>query len=134
MVLPIALSTLAVILIVVGAVAALLFVGGLIAVARFNRRRQGAYAEHVAAANEALEQARAVDKGWQRDAMEAAARRGLAEARPDFQAESLHLVLVDDRPGVMDDRAQFMAVGAGGEARIELSRMEGGDWVTERVE
>jgi hypothetical protein len=134
MVLPIALSTLAVVLIAVGALAALLFVGGLIAMSRRDRRRAGVYAEHVAAANQALEEARAADKGWNPQTMETAARNALAEARPGFQAEHLHLVLVDDRPGMTDDRAHFMAVGPDGEARIVLTRMEGGDWTSERVE
>ena len=41
--------------------------------------------------------------------MERAAREAVAEARPGSDYE-LYLVLVDDRPGVEEDRAQFMAV------------------------
>jgi hypothetical protein len=42
-------------------------------------------------------------------------------------------VLVDDRPGVSEDRAHFMAVGADGAARVILAR-EGDRWIAERVE
>jgi type II secretory pathway pseudopilin PulG len=126
-------STLVVILIVVAILAVLLFVGGLIAVRRRDRAQAGVYEEHVKAADSALEQARALDRGWHRDTMEQVARAALSEQRPDHRYEDLHLVLVDDQPGVEDDRAHFVAVGPGGEVRLVLTR-DGDRWVAERIE
>jgi hypothetical protein len=126
-------SVLGIVLIVLGALILLFLVGGAIAVVVRGRRQAGAYAEHVAAADSALEQARAADKGWHRDTMEAAAREALAESRPGWSYGDLHLVYVDDRPGVNEDRAHFMAVGADGEARVILARQDD-RWVAERVE
>ena len=65
----------------------------------------------MAAADSALEQARAVDRGWHREAMEQVARDAIAESRSEWNYDDLHLVLVDDRPGIEEDRAQFVAVG-----------------------
>ena len=126
-------STLVVILIVVAAVALLVFVGGLVAVRRRDRAQAGVYEEHVRAADAALEQARALDRGWHRDTMEEAARAALREQRPDHSYQDLHLVLVDDRPGVDEDRAHFVAIGPGGDVRLVMMR-DGDRWVAERVE
>jgi len=130
---PLAVSTLAIVLIAVAAVMLLCFIGGVLAVRTRDRRQAGSYAEHVAAADQALEQARASDRGWNRELMEAAAREALQEARPDWTYEELHLVLVDDRPGVAEDRAHFVATADDGEARIILGR-RGDRWAAERVE
>ncbi|MGH2742626.1 MAG: hypothetical protein ACRDN8_09105 [Thermoleophilaceae bacterium] len=131
--LPIALSTLGIVLIVVGVLVLLFFIGGVLAVITRSRRQAGTYAEHVAAADAALEQARAADKGWHRDTMEAAARAAIAESRPGWDFSRLHLVFVDDRPGVTEDRAHFVAVGADGECRVILARQDD-RWIAERVE
>jgi hypothetical protein len=133
MIVPIALSTLGIILIVLGAVVLIALVLGFLGAAARDRRQAASYEEHVAAADAALEQARATDRGWHREAMEEAARSALAESRPSWQYRDLHLVLVDDRPGVSEDRAHFMAVGDDGEVRVILARHED-RWVAERVE
>ena len=125
-------DALAIVLIVLAVVVAALLLGGLAA----TRRRSQAnahYAQHVAAADHALEEARATDRGWDRGALDEAARAALAEARPDFAYAALHLVLVDDRPGIEEDRAQFAAVGDDGEAQVVLVRGPDG-WSTESVE
>src|SRR5688572_15217216 len=96
--LPIAVSTLGIVLIVLGAVVILFFIGGLFAVRARERRQGGSWAEHVAAADAALEQARASDRGWHRETMEEAARAAIAESRPGWGYDNLHLVFVDDRP------------------------------------
>jgi hypothetical protein len=126
-------STLVVILIVVAALVVLIFVGGLIAARRRDRRQAGVWGRHVAEADAALEQARALDRGWNRETMEEAARAALRERRPDHTYENLHLVLVDDQPGVEQDRAHFMAVSPDREVRVVLAR-EGDRWVAEQVE
>jgi hypothetical protein len=126
-------STLAIVLIVVGVLLVLFFIGGLLAVRTRARRLGDKFYEDVRAADEALEQARALDRGWHRETMEEAARAAIADSRPGWGYDDLHLVLVDDRPGVEDDRAVFMASGAGDEARVILAR-QGEGWVAERVE
>ncbi len=126
-------STLAVILIVLGAVILLALILGFLGARARDRRQAPSYMEHVAAADHALEQARAADRGWHREAMEEAARVALSESRPGWKYRDLHLVLVDDRPGVAEDRAHFVAVADDGEARVILAR-QGDRWVAERVE
>jgi hypothetical protein len=129
----IALSTLGIILIVLAVLVVLFFIGGVLGARRRDRQQAGTYDEHVAAADAALQQARASDRGWHREAMEAVARDAIADSRRDWDYSDLHLVLVDDRPGTEEDRAQFVAVGADGEVRVILAR-EGDRWVAERVE
>ena len=129
----IALSTLAIILIVVGVLVLLFFIAGVLGARARDRRQAGTYAEHVAAADSALEQARASDRGWHRDAMEGAAKSAISEFRGDWDFADLHLVLVDDRPGTEEDRAHFVAVAPDGECRVVLAR-EGDRWVAESVE
>ena len=126
-------STLGVILIVIGVVVALFVIGGAIAVVKRSRAQDATFAEHVEAADSALEQARALDKGWHRETMEEAARAAIGESRPGWSFDDLHLVLVDDRPGVSEDRAHFMAMGSDANVRVILAR-EGDRWVAERVE
>ena len=126
-------STLGVILIVIGVLVALFVLGGALAVVTRNRQQEGTFAQHVEAADSALEQARALDRGWHRETMEEAARAAIAESRPGWSFDDLHLVLVDDRPGVSEDRAHFMAMGSDAAVRVILAR-EDDRWVAERVE
>lgn len=125
-------DTLVIVLLVVAAVMAALLIGGLAVTRR--RAAEGAadYSRHVAAADQALEEARATDRGWDRAMLDEAARAALAQERPDFSYEQLHLVLVDDRPGVEEDRAHYAALGAEGEVRVVLVRGTGG-WYAENV-
>jgi hypothetical protein len=126
-------STLAIVLIVLGVVLLLFFVLGLAGVGARTRRQEPTFADNVRAADEALEQARALDKGWHRETMEAAARSAIGESRPGWTFEELQLVLVDDKPGTEADRAHFLAIGADGHARVILAR-EGERWVVLQVE
>ena len=124
-------STLAIILIVIGAVVLVLLLLGFLGARARDRKQAGSWEAHVRAADGALAQAAASDRGWQRDAMENAARSALSESRPGWTYGDLHLVLVDDRPGVDEDRAHFVAVAEdGGEERVVLSR-QGDRWVAE---
>ena len=127
------LSTLGIILIVIGVLVVLFAIGGAFAVVKRSRAQDATFAQHVEAADSMLEQARALDRGWHRDTMEDVAKAALAESRPGWAYDDLHLVLVDDRPGVSEDRAHFMAVGSDGDVRVILAR-EGDRWVAERVE
>jgi hypothetical protein len=126
-------STVAIVLIAVGVVLLLFFVGGLLGVRARTRRQASTFADHVRAADEALEQARALDKGWHRETMEGVARAAIEQARPGWAYDALQLILVDDRPGVEEDRAHFVATGPDGEARVIMAR-EGERWVSEHVE
>jgi hypothetical protein len=131
---PLAISTLAIVLIAGGAVIALLLVLGFLGARARDRRQAGSWQDHVRGADAALAQAAASDRGWQRGVMEQAARTALEQQRPGWNYSDLHLVLVDDRPGIDEDRAHFMAVGdAGDEARVVLSR-QGDHWSAERVD
>jgi hypothetical protein len=113
--------------IVVGVIvvaAVLLFVGGLYA----NGRRRDQLAEsllaRIEAADAALADARAQDRGWERATIEAAAR-----AAAGGEVTELHLVQVVDKPGTDADQAVFRAVGADGvERTVTLGRRDGA-WV-----
>ena len=125
-------SVLVIVIIVVTVLVVVLFVGGLVA----SRRRLNApeLEAHIRNADQELEQARANDRGWDRALLEETARRNLAQERPEFGVQQMHLVLVDDRPGVEEDRAHMLAMGEGGEARVVLTRDPQGEWILERIE
>jgi hypothetical protein len=125
-------STLAIVLIALGVVVVLFFIGGLLTVRARSRRDAATFDEHVRAADLALEQARALDKGWHRDTMESAARDAVAQARPGWSYDDLHLVLVDDRPGTEEDKAHFVAMGADDQVRVVLAR-DGDSWILSEV-
>jgi hypothetical protein len=103
-------SAVAVIVIVLVAVVVLLAVGGFLA----NRRRYDAEAAELRArareADQHLARARAEDKGWERAALEAAARSAYLQ-RHGAEPGALTLVQVVDRPGVEEDEAVFQADG-----------------------
>jgi hypothetical protein len=127
-------STLAIVLIAFGVIVLIALVLGFLGARARDRRQAGSWEEHVRAADAALAQAAASDRGWQRDVMEDAARAALSESRPEWKYGPIHLVLVDDRPGIEEDRAHFVAVGEGGdEARVVLSR-QGDRWVAESID
>jgi hypothetical protein len=125
-------TTLAIVLIALGSILALLFVGGLTGARRRQRLGAPAYDRHLAEADHALEQARASDRGWDRAVMERVVREALDVEVPGLSYERLELVLVDDRPGVHEDRAHFEAVADGQRTRVVLARSDGG-WVAEGV-
>lgn len=126
-------SVVAIVLIALGALLLLLFVGGLVAARRGAREGEERLGRTLAAADRALEAARAADKGWERVLLEEAARKSLADERPGWRYDRLEIVLVDDRPGVTEDTAHFLAVGPDDEVRIVLTRLNGG-WVAKIVE
>jgi Flp pilus assembly protein TadB len=131
---PLAISTLAIVLIAVAAVIAVLLALGFLGARARDRRQAGSWEEAVRSADAALAQAAASDRGWHREAMESAARTAIEAARPGWSFDNLHLVLVDDRPGIEEDRAHFVAVDdQGQEARVVLAR-EGDRWSAEQVD
>jgi hypothetical protein len=127
-------SATSLILLTIVAVVVVLVITG--AVASRRRVDVGAsdYTRHVAEADGALERARATDRGWDRAALEGAARDALGAQRPGVGYDDLHLVLVEDRPGIGQDRAHFVATDdASADVRVVLIRSDG-QWVVERVE
>ena len=107
--------------------------GGFVARRRHDRRYAGTYARNLEEADSALEEARAADRGWDRQVLEQAARRALRESRPGWEPARLEIVLVDDRPGVAEDRAHLVAVEGEDRVRIVLARQEGGHWAAQVV-
>jgi hypothetical protein len=125
-------SALAIVLIVIGVLVVVFLIGGYV-VAKRRANRPG-WEAHIRAADHALEQARAADRGWDRELLEQAARAALSEQRPGFEPSSLHLVLVDDRPGVDEDRAHLIAAGPDDRIRLVLARDASGAWGVERLD
>ena len=126
-------SVLAIVLIAASVVILLVLIGGFVAVRRRARAQEPGFEDRVAAADRALEEARAADRGWDRPLLEEAVRKAVSDARPGWEIERLHLVLVDDRPGISEDRCQFVAVGGDDEVRVALARRDEG-WVAERLD
>jgi hypothetical protein len=122
-----------VILLVLAVAVVALFLGGYAARKRHDRRYAGTYARNVEEADIALETARAADRGWDREVLEQAARRALEEARPGWEPAQFEIVLVDDRPGVTEDRAHLMARHGTDRVRVVLARHEGGHWSAQVV-
>ena len=116
---------------IVGLIVVLALGGAVVA-----RRREAAGRAHfereVQAADHALAAARAEDRGWDRAALEAAARAAFAVRQPGTEIGRLMLVQVVDRPGIEEDRAVFRVESAAGETLIVLGR-EGGEWVPEEL-
>jgi type II secretory pathway pseudopilin PulG len=123
-------SPLAIVVIVIVVLLVLLFVGGLVGARRHASANEGELTARIAAADRALEAARAADRGWDPVLLEEAARQVLQRDRPDFRYDKLHLVLVEDRPGTEEDRAELAAVGDEGVLRVGVSRHDGA-WVAE---
>jgi type II secretory pathway pseudopilin PulG len=119
-------SALAIIVIVVLGLLLLLFVGGLVANARRARAESPELRESLREADRALALARAEDRGWDRGALEAAARQAFA-ARSPVEPRELQLLKVIDRPGIEDDQCVFRVVTDVGSEEILLVRT-GGDW------
>jgi hypothetical protein len=123
-------SALAIIVIVVLAVLVLLIVGGLIANARRARAEDPQLRATLREADRALAVARAEDRGWDRDALETAAREAFA-ARSPIEPRELQLVQVIDRPGTEEDQCIFRVVTDAGSEEILLVR-SGGAWAPDQ--
>jgi hypothetical protein len=114
-------SVFAIIVIVVVVLLLLLIVGGLVASSRRARAESADLRAALQEADQALAQARAADRGWERAALEAAAREAFA-ARSLAEVRELLLVQVIDRPGTEEDQALFRVVTDVGSEEILLVR------------
>jgi Flp pilus assembly protein TadG len=120
-------STLAVIIVIAVLVVIVLIAGGIYATGVHGRRRKAELKELLEDANRALALARAQDKGWDRPAMEQAARTAFAQRSP-IDVRELDLVQVVDRPGTDDDQAVFRVVTDHGAEYVHLGR-RGDTWI-----
>jgi hypothetical protein len=116
-------------LIIVLAVIVVLAVGGMIAARRRLAATTDRFEAHLDRVNRDLAAAHAEDRGWERGALEAAAREAYAAQRGGEPAE-LELVQVIDRPGTEDDKAVFRV--GGGDERLTMGRSDG-QWVLESL-
>jgi hypothetical protein len=121
-------SASAVVGIVVGVVIVLLvvlFIGGYVVLGRRRVATDAELRARIEAADAALAEARAQDRGWERATIEAAARAAVAPR----DVAQLHLVQVVDKPGTDADQAVFRVVAAdGSESTLTLGRRDGA-WV-----
>jgi type II secretory pathway pseudopilin PulG len=121
-------SVIAIIVVVFVLLVVLLIVGGLIANARRTRGQEDELRVAVREADHALALARAGDRGWDRELLEAAAREAFA-ARSPVEIRELMLLQVVDRPGTEEDQALFRVITDAGSEDILLVR-QGDTWVT----
>jgi hypothetical protein len=122
-------SAIAIIIIVFVLLVVLLIVGGLVANGRRARGDEDELLHALREADRALAAARAVDRGWDREAMEAAARAAFA-ARSPAEISELLLLRVVDRPGTEEDQALFRVVTDAGSEELLLGRDDAGGWRT----
>jgi hypothetical protein len=115
------------IVIIVVVLVLVFLVGGALAVQRRNHATGSRLLADLAAANEQLAQARAGDRGWDRDVIDAAARAAHLSANPQALISAVHLVQVIDRPGTDDDEAVVHVEDASGEHTLRLNR-RGDEW------
>jgi hypothetical protein len=111
-------------LIIVIVVFALLAIGGALARRRQLARSRPAFEASLEQVNRDLAAAAAADRGWDREVLEAAARR-IYEQESGREPAELVLIEVLDRPGTDQDQAIFRV---GPNERLTLGRRDG-EWV-----
>jgi Sec-independent protein translocase protein TatA len=114
-------------LIIVIVVLVLLAAGGIIARTRQLKRSRPAFERNLAQVERDLVAAAAADRGWDRDHLEAAARR-IGTEQLGSEPEELTLIEVHDLPGTDQDEAVFEVRAGGQRHRLVLGRKDG-DWV-----
>ncbi|HYM56664.1 MAG TPA: hypothetical protein VES79_01765 [Solirubrobacteraceae bacterium] len=120
-------------LIVILAVLALLAVGGAMARRQQLQRTRGRFDANLLQVNNDLAAAHAEDRGWERAALDDAARRAYAEQRPGADQGEMVLMQVIDRPGTDQDKAVYRFGADGRHERLTLGRRDG-QWVFEGLE
>ena len=120
-------------LIVVLVVLALLAVGGALARRRQLVSTRGRFDANLLQVNNDLAAAHAEDRGWERAALDEAARRAYAEERPGADQTEMVLMQVIDRPGTDQDKAVYRFGPEGSHERLTLGRRSG-EWVFEALE
>jgi len=115
-----------VVLIVLGVLLLAAIIGGAMA-SRRNRAGEAALRQRLTEVDRQLAAAHASDRGWEREALEAAARGAFAERRPDAPIAGLELVQVVDEPGSEHDLAVFRVLSGSPPhaSRLTLGRRDG---------
>ena len=121
------------IVLIVLAVLLILAVGGAIARKRQLEATEPRFQDHLQQVNLDLAAARAEDRGWDPDRLEAAARAAFTTAHPGTTVERVELFQVEDQPGTDQDKAVYRVTGGGAEALVRLGR-RGDEWVPEASE
>ena len=114
-------------LIIVIVVLILLAAGGILARSQQLKRSRPAFERNLAQVERDLVTAAAADRGWNREHLEAAARR-IGSEQLGSEPEELTLIEVLDRPGTDEDQAVFDVRAGGQRHRLVLGRKDG-DWV-----
>lgn len=126
--LPLAIATVDIVLLVLLVIIGALAAGGWIAGRRRARAGEHQFLEQLQVAERELAQAHAADKGWDRALLEAAARAAVAQRFGATPINGMQLVQVIDKPGTDADQAVFRVETAdGAEHHITLGR-SGGVW------
>jgi len=122
-----------IVLVVLGVLLLLALVGAAMA-SRRNALGAIAFEQRLAVVDRDLASAVAADHGWERGALEAAARDAFAERCPDTRVSELRLVQIVDEPGTDQDLAVFLVTAAdGAESRLTLGRRDGA-WYAKALE
>lgn len=122
MILASAADVVAIVVVAILVVLLVLFIGGYVVLGRRRVASEAELKHRIEAADAALADARAEDKGWERATIEAAARAAIAPR----EARELHLVQVVDKPGTDADQAVFRVVlQDGAEETVTLGRRDG---------
>ena len=116
-----------ILLVVFGLAVVVLFGLGLLGARRRASEGAGAFHSELERANQALAEARASDRGWERERIEGAARAAHEQRHPGVNIREMHLVQVVDKPGTDEDQARFRVVDDHGEHDVLLGRT-GGEW------
>jgi len=114
-------------LIIVIVVLIVLAAGGIIARSQQLKRSRPAFERNLAQVERDLVTAAAADRGWDREHLEAAARR-IGTEQIGAVPEELTLIEVHDLPGTDQDEAVFDVRAAGQRHRLVLGRKDG-DWI-----
>ncbi len=125
-------STVAVVILAIVVLLALLAAGGALAQRRKLARNRAVFESQLQQVNEDLAAARAEDRGWERDSLEAAARDAYARERPGGMTPELTLVQIVDRPGTDEDKAIFQVGDPDRAETLTLGRQDGA-WVSEGI-
>ena len=125
-------SPVEVVLLVLVVVVVLLAAGGALAQRRRMERNRGVFESQLEQVNQDLVAAHAEDRGWEREALDAAARDALARERPGGAEDQLTLVRIVDRPGTDEDQAIYRVGDPLRGEELVLGR-EGGAWVLETL-
>jgi hypothetical protein len=114
-------------LIIVIVVLILLAAGGIIARNQQLKRSRPAFERNLEKVERDLVAAAAADRGWDRQHLEAAARR-IGTEQLGSEPDELTLIEVLDRPGTDQDEAVFDVRAGGQRHRLVLGRKDG-DWI-----